>query len=98
MLVRHHHECVNHEGRHFTEGAIRARGFDNRRKTSRQQVHSQVCHMQRGVRKNGATTKGGQATDKRVVSSMSHPVSAASSADGCTTQDYMHTDRYHDCP
>ncbi|KAI4885809.1 hypothetical protein NFI96_004686, partial [Prochilodus magdalenae] len=33
-----------------------------------------------------------------VVSSMSHPVSAAPSADGCTTQDYMHTDRYHDCP
>ncbi|KAI4896019.1 hypothetical protein NFI96_000301 [Prochilodus magdalenae] len=23
---------------------------------------------------------------------------AAPSADGCTTQDYMHTDRYHDCP
>ncbi|KAI4898720.1 hypothetical protein NFI96_006496 [Prochilodus magdalenae] len=28
-----------------------------------------------------------------VVSSMYHPVSAAPSADGCTTQDYMHTDR-----
>ncbi|KAI4872038.1 hypothetical protein NFI96_009309 [Prochilodus magdalenae] len=27
---------------------------------------------------------------RAVVSSMSHP--------GCTTQDYMHTDRYHDCP
>ncbi|KAI4892683.1 hypothetical protein NFI96_002009 [Prochilodus magdalenae] len=25
-------------------------------------------------------------------------VSAAPLADGCTTQDYMHTDRYHDCP
>ncbi|KAI4883836.1 hypothetical protein NFI96_020725, partial [Prochilodus magdalenae] len=25
-------------------------------------------------------------------------VSAAPSADGCTTQDYMHTDHYHDCP
>ncbi|KAI4884302.1 hypothetical protein NFI96_025722, partial [Prochilodus magdalenae] len=35
---------------------------------------------------------------RAVVSSMSHPVSAAPSADGCTTQDYMHTDRYHDCP
>ncbi|KAI4892975.1 hypothetical protein NFI96_003470 [Prochilodus magdalenae] len=33
-----------------------------------------------------------------VVSSMGHPVSAAPLADGCTTQDYMHTDRYHDCP
>ncbi|KAI4881600.1 hypothetical protein NFI96_021526 [Prochilodus magdalenae] len=31
---------------------------------------------------------------RAVVSSMSHPVSA----DGCTTQDYMRTDRYHDCP
>ncbi|KAI4888855.1 hypothetical protein NFI96_009768 [Prochilodus magdalenae] len=35
---------------------------------------------------------------RAVVSSMSPPVSAAPSADGCTTQDYMHTDRYHDCP
>ncbi|KAI4895596.1 hypothetical protein NFI96_007484 [Prochilodus magdalenae] len=35
---------------------------------------------------------------RAVVSSMSRPVSAAPSADGCTTQDYMHTDRYHDCP
>ncbi|KAI4900767.1 hypothetical protein NFI96_020315, partial [Prochilodus magdalenae] len=35
---------------------------------------------------------------RAVVSSMSHPVSAAPSSDGCTTQDYMHTDRYHDCP
>ncbi|KAI4897698.1 hypothetical protein NFI96_026168 [Prochilodus magdalenae] len=34
---------------------------------------------------------------RAVVSSMSHPVSAAPSADGCTTQDYMYTDRYHDC-
>ncbi|KAI4905015.1 hypothetical protein NFI96_003640 [Prochilodus magdalenae] len=34
----------------------------------------------------------------RVVSSRSPPVSAAPSADGCTTQDYTHTDRYHDCP
>ncbi|KAI4891191.1 hypothetical protein NFI96_006424 [Prochilodus magdalenae] len=33
---------------------------------------------------------------RAVVSSMSHPVSAAPSADGCTTQDYMHTGRYHD--
>ncbi|KAI4895807.1 hypothetical protein NFI96_021982 [Prochilodus magdalenae] len=35
---------------------------------------------------------------RAVVSSMSPLVSAAPSADGCTTQDYMHTDRYHDCP
>ncbi|KAI4886266.1 hypothetical protein NFI96_000041 [Prochilodus magdalenae] len=35
---------------------------------------------------------------RAVVSSMGHPVSAAPLADGCTTQDYMHTDRYHDCP
>ncbi|KAI4887470.1 hypothetical protein NFI96_000776 [Prochilodus magdalenae] len=35
---------------------------------------------------------------RAVVSSMSHPVSAAPLADGCTTQDYLHTDRYHDCP
>ncbi|KAI4878728.1 hypothetical protein NFI96_018492 [Prochilodus magdalenae] len=35
---------------------------------------------------------------RAVVSSISPPVSAAPSADGCTTQDYMHTDRYHDCP
>ncbi|KAI4901600.1 hypothetical protein NFI96_008720 [Prochilodus magdalenae] len=35
---------------------------------------------------------------RAVMSSMSPPVSAAPSADGCTTQDYMHTDRYHDCP
>ncbi|KAI4876775.1 hypothetical protein NFI96_008144 [Prochilodus magdalenae] len=35
---------------------------------------------------------------RAVVSSMSPPVSIAPSADGCTTQDYMHTDRYHDCP
>ncbi|KAI4895475.1 hypothetical protein NFI96_002136 [Prochilodus magdalenae] len=35
---------------------------------------------------------------RAVVSSMSPPVSAAPSADGCTTQDYIHTDRYHDCP
>ncbi|KAI4883688.1 hypothetical protein NFI96_012391 [Prochilodus magdalenae] len=35
---------------------------------------------------------------RTVVSSMSHPVSAAPLSDGCTTQDYMHTDRYHDCP
>ncbi|KAI4883933.1 hypothetical protein NFI96_023475, partial [Prochilodus magdalenae] len=35
---------------------------------------------------------------RAVVSSMSPPVGAAPSADGCTTQDYMHTDRYHDCP
>ncbi|KAI4888137.1 hypothetical protein NFI96_024438 [Prochilodus magdalenae] len=35
---------------------------------------------------------------RAVMSSMSYPVSAAPSADGCTTQDYMHTDRYHDCP
>ncbi|KAI4905014.1 hypothetical protein NFI96_003639 [Prochilodus magdalenae] len=34
---------------------------------------------------------------RAVVSSMGHPVSAAPSADGCTTQDYMHTDCYHDC-
>ncbi|KAI4904656.1 hypothetical protein NFI96_008371 [Prochilodus magdalenae] len=33
-----------------------------------------------------------------VVSSMGRPVSAAPLSDGCTTQDYMHTDRYHDCP
>ncbi|KAI4880211.1 hypothetical protein NFI96_003064 [Prochilodus magdalenae] len=33
-----------------------------------------------------------------VLPSMSRPVSAAPLADGCTTQDYMHTDRYHDCP
>ncbi|KAI4890741.1 hypothetical protein NFI96_002635 [Prochilodus magdalenae] len=38
------------------------------------------------------------ALQRAVVSSMSPPVSAAPSADGCTTQDYMHTDRYHDCP
>ncbi|KAI4893429.1 hypothetical protein NFI96_003234 [Prochilodus magdalenae] len=37
-------------------------------------------------------------TQRAVVSSMSHPVNVAPSADGCTTQDYMHTDRYHDCP
>ncbi|KAI4883931.1 hypothetical protein NFI96_023470 [Prochilodus magdalenae] len=35
---------------------------------------------------------------RAVVSSMGHPVSVALLADGCTTQDYMHTDRYHDCP
>ncbi|KAI4884210.1 hypothetical protein NFI96_012855 [Prochilodus magdalenae] len=35
---------------------------------------------------------------RAVVSSMSRPVSAAPLADGCTTQDYMHTDRYHDYP
>ncbi|KAI4885762.1 hypothetical protein NFI96_031285 [Prochilodus magdalenae] len=35
---------------------------------------------------------------RAVVSSMSHPVSAAPSSDGYTTQDYLHTDRYHDCP
>ncbi|KAI4882359.1 hypothetical protein NFI96_005361 [Prochilodus magdalenae] len=35
---------------------------------------------------------------RAVVSSMIHPVSATPLADGCTTQDYMHTDRYHDCP
>ncbi|KAI4876048.1 hypothetical protein NFI96_009244 [Prochilodus magdalenae] len=35
---------------------------------------------------------------RAVVSSMSRPVSAAPLADGCTTQDYMLTDRYHDCP
>ena len=27
LLVRHHHECVKHQGRHFTEGAIRASGL-----------------------------------------------------------------------
>ncbi|KAI4891040.1 hypothetical protein NFI96_008635 [Prochilodus magdalenae] len=29
---------------------------------------------------------------RAAVSSMSHPVSAAPLADGCTTQDYLHTD------
>ncbi|XP_035860336.1 uncharacterized protein LOC118495618 [Sander lucioperca] len=27
LLVRHYHECVKHQGRHFTEGAIRASGL-----------------------------------------------------------------------
>ncbi|XP_075534522.1 uncharacterized protein LOC142568489 [Dermacentor variabilis] len=27
LLVRHHHECVQHQGRHFTEGAVRAAGY-----------------------------------------------------------------------
>ncbi|KAI4874585.1 hypothetical protein NFI96_000022 [Prochilodus magdalenae] len=35
---------------------------------------------------------------KSLGTPISPPVSAAPSADGCTTQDYMHTDRYHDCP
>ncbi|XP_075539206.1 uncharacterized protein LOC142573874 [Dermacentor variabilis] len=29
LLVRHHHECVQHQGRHFTEGAVRAAGYWN---------------------------------------------------------------------
>ena len=35
---------------------------------------------------------------RAVVSSMSHPVSPTPLEDGCTTQDYIHTDRYNDCP
>ena len=27
LLVRHYHETVRHQGRHFTEGAIRAASF-----------------------------------------------------------------------
>ncbi|CAE1295034.1 unnamed protein product [Acanthosepion pharaonis] len=27
LLVRHHHKQVHHQGRHFTEGAVRAAGF-----------------------------------------------------------------------
>lgn len=27
MIVRHYHEAVKHQGRHFTEGAVRAAGF-----------------------------------------------------------------------
>ncbi|KAI4885526.1 hypothetical protein NFI96_020104 [Prochilodus magdalenae] len=48
--------------------------------------------------KKWASVGGKGYLQRAVVSSMSHPVSAAPSADGCTTQDYMHTDRYHDCP
>jgi hypothetical protein len=27
LLVRHHHEKIKHQGRHFTDGAIRSAGF-----------------------------------------------------------------------
>ncbi|XP_073769028.1 uncharacterized protein [Danio rerio] len=27
LIIRHHHERVQHQGRHFTEGAVRAAGF-----------------------------------------------------------------------
>ncbi|XP_037528681.1 uncharacterized protein LOC119405929 [Rhipicephalus sanguineus] len=27
LLVRYHHDCVQHQGRHITEGAVRAAGF-----------------------------------------------------------------------
>ncbi|XP_050419153.2 uncharacterized protein LOC126832434 [Patella vulgata] len=27
LIIRHHHELVQHQGRHFTEGAVRAAGF-----------------------------------------------------------------------
>ncbi len=27
LLIRHHHERIHHQGRHFTEGAVRAAGF-----------------------------------------------------------------------
>ncbi|KAI4815315.1 hypothetical protein KUCAC02_005464, partial [Chaenocephalus aceratus] len=27
LLVHHHHQAVKHQGRHFTEGAVRAAGF-----------------------------------------------------------------------
>ena len=27
LLIRHHHETVEHQGRHFTEGAVRAAGY-----------------------------------------------------------------------
>ncbi|KAI4888530.1 hypothetical protein NFI96_006855 [Prochilodus magdalenae] len=59
-----------------------------------------VIHMRRAQDWSYLTDPTATITDiqRAVVSSMSHPVSAAPSADGCTTQDYMHTDRYHDCP
>ncbi|KAI4895450.1 hypothetical protein NFI96_026012 [Prochilodus magdalenae] len=61
-----------------------------------QQESNSVCRFDIMRREQGRSTT----TDvqRAVVSSMSHPVSAAPSADGCTMQDYMHTDRYHDCP
>ncbi|KAI4894395.1 hypothetical protein NFI96_001640 [Prochilodus magdalenae] len=69
------------------------------------ELSSLTVHLQGGPARGRAlslylTDPTAPITDiqRAVVSSMSHPVSAAPSADGCTTQDYMHTDRYHDCP
>ena len=45
LLVRHHHEAVKHQGRHFTEGAVRAAGLwvvGAKRCIS----SIQVCHLQ----------------------------------------------------
>ncbi|KAI4887464.1 hypothetical protein NFI96_001530 [Prochilodus magdalenae] len=42
-------------------------------------------------------SRGWIPTELSEVLKVSHPL-AAPLSDGCTTQDYMHTDRYHDCP
>ncbi|KAI4880229.1 hypothetical protein NFI96_002973 [Prochilodus magdalenae] len=86
---------------------------DDGRKSSCAQEFCVPSHIQVAVMENSpcsflldrgdsssSQNQGATITDIQpaVVSSMSPPVSAAPSADGCTTQDYMHTDRYHACP
>ncbi|PWA22445.1 hypothetical protein CCH79_00020932, partial [Gambusia affinis] len=50
LIIRHHHEQVHHQGRLFTEGAIRSAGFwiiGGKRKTSSVIHHCVVCRRLR---------------------------------------------------
>ena len=51
LLIRHYHEVVRHQGRHFTEGAIRAAGFwvlGGKRVISSLIYHCVTCRRLRG--------------------------------------------------
>lgn len=51
LLIRHHHKQVHHQGRHFTEGAVRAAGFwivGGKRSVSKTIHYCVICRKLRG--------------------------------------------------
>lgn len=51
LLVRHHHEKINHQERHHTEGAIRSEGLWFTGGKRCVNYHSSLCYMSQDERK-----------------------------------------------